>query len=91
MKWPALEEPDIVENSAAPLTRPTKLTGWRCRWLQAGLAIVAMLWLARQESLVRGFVAYDCANATNSVNSRGGKDHLWRDCPNEQGLDNACS
>jgi hypothetical protein len=28
-----------------------------------------MLWLARQESLVRGFVAYDCANATNSVNA----------------------
>jgi hypothetical protein len=30
MKGPAQEEPDLVENSAAPLTRPRKLTGWRC-------------------------------------------------------------
>jgi hypothetical protein len=30
---------------------------------------VAMLWLARQERQVMGFVAYDCANVTNSVNA----------------------
>jgi hypothetical protein len=31
--------------------------------------MVAMLCLARQERLVMGFVAYDCANSTNSMDA----------------------
>jgi hypothetical protein len=38
-------------------------------WLQAVLAIVAMLCLARQERLVMGFVAYNCTKGTNSVDA----------------------
>jgi hypothetical protein len=38
-------------------------------WLHAGLAMVAMLCLARQDRLVMGFVAYDCANGTNRVDA----------------------
>jgi hypothetical protein len=65
MEEPALKEPDLVENGAAPMARPR----WPAGWLQAGLAMVPMLCLARQERLVMGFVVYDGANATNRVDA----------------------
>jgi hypothetical protein len=62
-----LEDPPVVEK----MERVTTPARWRqpggC--LHAGLAMVAMLCLARQERLVMGFVAYDCANGTNRVDA----------------------
>jgi hypothetical protein len=37
--------------------------------MQAGLAMVPMLCLARQERMVMGFVAYDCTNSNNRVDA----------------------
>ncbi len=48
---------------------PSAKWRWPRGWLQAGLATVAMLSLARQERLVMGFVANDCANGTNRVDA----------------------
>jgi hypothetical protein len=61
----ALERLPMDEENLNPLIQTRRPRGW----LQAGLAMVAMLPLARQERLVTGFVAYDCANATNRVDA----------------------
>jgi hypothetical protein len=49
------------ETSTAKWRRPRG-------WLQR-LALVAMFCLARQERMVMGFIAYDCANGTNRVDA----------------------
>ncbi len=63
----SLEEPQ-ADKKTERVTSPAK---WRRPggWLLAGLAMVAMLCLARQDRLVMGFVAYDCANGTNRVDA----------------------
>jgi hypothetical protein len=63
----SLGEPQVDEKTERVAT-PAK---WRQPggWLHAGLAMVAMLCLARQDGLVMGFVAYDCANGTNRVDA----------------------
>jgi hypothetical protein len=63
----SLEEPQVDEETERVAT-PAK---WRRPggWLHAGLAMVAMICLARQDRLVMGFVAYDCANGTNRVDA----------------------
>jgi hypothetical protein len=48
----ALEEPSQIGSIAAPMTWPRRPRGW----LQVGLAMMAMLCLARQERLVMGFI-----------------------------------
>ncbi len=62
------EESLPVDEKDEKVTPPAK---WRRPrgWLQAGLAMMAMLCLARQLRMVIGFVAYDCANGTNRVNA----------------------
>ncbi len=74
----SLEEFQVNEEAQEDLPldeekeRVTLLAKWRRLrgWLQAGLAMVAMLCLAcHGERLVMGFVAYDCANGTNRVDA----------------------
>jgi hypothetical protein len=57
-----------VDSKTEKVATPAK---WRRPggWLHAGLAMVAMLCLARQDRLIMGFVAYDCANGTNRVDA----------------------
>jgi hypothetical protein len=56
----ALDEPRVDMSSAAPTIRPRG-------WLQAVVAMTAILCPARQEKCVMGFVAYDCDNTTNQM------------------------
>jgi hypothetical protein len=62
-----LEEPPMDERKEK--VTPAAKWGRPRGWLQAGLAVVAMLCLARQEQLVMCFVAYDCANGTKRVDA----------------------
>ncbi len=64
----SLEEPQVDEETERVAT-PAKWRRPGGGWLHAGLAMVAMLCLARQDRLVMGFVAYDCANGTNRVDA----------------------
>jgi hypothetical protein len=72
----ALDELPVDEEvlEQLPVEEKEKVTPaaeWRRPrgWLQAGLAMVAMLCLARQDRLVMGLVAYDCANGTTRVDA----------------------
>jgi hypothetical protein len=76
MEMAALDELPVDEEALEELPmenkeKVTPVAKWRQprEWLQVGLAMVAMLCLARQECLVMGFVANDCANGTNRVDS----------------------
>jgi hypothetical protein len=40
---------------------------WLVSWTQAAVAVPAMLGVLRPDGAIMGFVAYDCANASNRV------------------------
>jgi hypothetical protein len=62
----AMEGPPVKNKHKVT---PAAKWRWPRGWLQAGFSMVAILCLARQERLVMGFVAYDCANGTNRVDA----------------------
>jgi hypothetical protein len=69
-------------------------------WPQEVMAELAMLATLQPARAIMGFIAYDCFNSFNRVEAsslmelsaypptetpRGGEDHVWQDCPDEEG------